>query len=256
MIIGTQSAQQLFQQAIAYRSSNPSQNPSFFILAGPSHIGKTAIIHETIKQILDKYMVYDFLHVRDMSEVLGKRHVLKIQAPSDDDKRFITDHDGKIYDDIGIRETNQRLQQSGFSGKKIVYVENMERINTAAANAFLKTCEEPLKNRLIIATTSHQSQLMDTILSRALMIPFHALSLEETTAYMDTHADRVQDATTKKRLPYLVMGKPGLIDQYIRMQDREEMSFVQMGIQTFEQMTDASVAPFARVAQLLSLHKA
>lgn len=253
MLIGNQSAQQLFQQALSYRSSNPGQNPSFFILAGPSHIGKTTLIKEKIGEILGNYITYDFLHVRDMSWVLGKRHTLKIDAPSDDDKRFIADKDGSVYDDVGIREVNQRLQKSGFSGKKIVYIENMERINGSAANAFLKTCEEPLANRLIIATTSHQSQLMDTILSRALVIPFHALSVEETNQYMKKHAGK--DGDTHKRLPFLVMGKPGLIERYFAHTDDEEMSYVHMGVRGFEQLSDPQ-APYTSLETLISMQKA
>ena len=59
--------------------------------------------------------------------------------------------------------------------RKVVLIENIERINAAAANAFLKNLEEPLPNRLIIATVSHQSQLLETIISRAIVIRFQAL---------------------------------------------------------------------------------
>jgi DNA polymerase III gamma/tau subunit len=45
-----------------------------------------------------------------------------------------------------------------------------------AMNAFLKTCEEPLPNRLIIATSVHQSQMIDTIISRSLLIKFNTIS--------------------------------------------------------------------------------
>jgi len=43
----------------------------------------------------------------------------------------------------------------------------------AAINAFLKTCEEPLPNRIIIATTANKSQIIDTVLSRSILIPFY-----------------------------------------------------------------------------------
>lgn len=58
-------------------------------------------------------------------------------------------------------------------------------MNRAAMNAFLKTCEEPLKNRIILATTSNKSRLLDTIISRAIVIPFFEYSYEELENYCD-----------------------------------------------------------------------
>jgi DNA polymerase-3 subunit delta' len=45
-------------------------------------------------------------------------------------------------------------------------------MNIASANAMLKTFEEPLENRLIIATTTSKSLLLDTIVSRAFIVRF------------------------------------------------------------------------------------
>ena len=46
-------------------------------------------------------------------------------------------------------------------------------MTTSSANALLKSLEEPLPNRLIIATTSNYKLLLDTIISRAMIIRFH-----------------------------------------------------------------------------------
>ncbi len=55
-------------------------------------------------------------------------------------------------------------------------LENIERMNPSSANAFLKAAEEPLAGRIIIATTTHPAQIMETIVSRAIVIPFQALT--------------------------------------------------------------------------------
>ncbi|MBR6907479.1 hypothetical protein IKN40_03085 [bacterium] len=39
----------------------------------------------------------------------------------------------------------------------MVIIENLQRMTNSAMNAFLKTCEEPLKNRYILATAEHES---------------------------------------------------------------------------------------------------
>lgn len=47
-------------------------------------------------------------------------------------------------------------------------------MTTQASNAFLKTLEEPLDNRFIIATCSNPNYLLDTIKSRATIVQFTA----------------------------------------------------------------------------------
>jgi len=150
---------------------------SFFIISGSKGIGKSSTVQEIMRQHLGQYFYHDFLWIRDLSAVIGKKHSLKIETPKDKEDRFIPiDQEGKTnYEDIGIREINHRLTTSPMGKNKVILIENIERIVPAAANAFLKNLEEPLPNRLIIATVSHQSQLLDTIISRAIVIRFQSL---------------------------------------------------------------------------------
>lgn len=74
--------------------------------------------------------------------------------------------------------------RSGIGTYKIVLLENIERMSLAAANAFLKTFEEPLQNRIIIATTSNVNAMLDTILSRAFIIKFELLSYDEVKQFL------------------------------------------------------------------------
>jgi len=134
------------------------------------------------------------LWIRDLSDVIGKKHILKIETPKDKEDRYIPlDPEGKThYEDIGIREVNHRLTTSPMGKQKVVLIENIERINAAAANAFLKNLEEPLPNRLIIATVSHQSQLLDTIISRAIVIRFQSMLPEAMKEFTTKYADVIQ----------------------------------------------------------------
>lgn len=69
----------------------------------------------------------------------------------------------------------------------MVYLENIERMTIAAANALLKSFEEPLPGRLIIASTSAAESLLDTIRSRALLVPFQLVGSEELRAAITSH---------------------------------------------------------------------
>ena len=69
---------------------------------------------------------------------------------------------------------------------KVLFLENIERMSVGAANALLKPLEEPLPNRLIIATTTQESQLLDTILSRAMVVRFQSLIEHNVRNYLQT----------------------------------------------------------------------
>jgi DNA polymerase-3 subunit delta' len=57
-------------------------------------------------------------------------------------------------------------QSAAQNGNKVAIIENCEKMTTAAANALLKTLEEPSNSRFLILTTSQVAQLPATILSR------------------------------------------------------------------------------------------
>ncbi len=70
-----------------------------------------------------------------------------------------------------IREVKKNLLlTSNTSGRRVVIVLNAEEMTTEAANAFLKTLEEPHENITIILTSSKKEMLMQTILSRCQQI--------------------------------------------------------------------------------------
>lgn len=66
-----------------------------------------------------------------------------------------------------IRDANVFLQKKSHLGKfKTVLIENAQTMTTAAANALLKTLEEPSENSVIILLTSDIDILLPTIVSR------------------------------------------------------------------------------------------
>lgn len=76
---------------------------------------------------------------------------------------------------IGIesmRETNNFLRQTSFEGGwKAAVLVHADRMNDSAANAFLKTLEEPPDRCVMLLVTDSPQSLLPTILSRCQMIP-------------------------------------------------------------------------------------
>jgi DNA polymerase-3 subunit delta' len=77
-----------------------------------------------------------------------------------------------------IRDVQHRLAYGIDGGKKVCIVDGAEKMNTQAANAFLKTLEEPPKDTVIILIVSQATALLPTILSRCQRINFSPLRRE------------------------------------------------------------------------------
>jgi DNA polymerase-3 subunit delta' len=72
-----------------------------------------------------------------------------------------------------IRMLEHRIQLTPNEGTyKICIIEDADQMTTQAANAFLKTLEEPPPDTIIILTTSRPNSLLPTITSRCQQIPF------------------------------------------------------------------------------------
>jgi len=70
-----------------------------------------------------------------------------------------------------VRHANRFLQKTAHLGKyKTVLIENSQTMTQAAANALLKTLEEPSANSVIILLTSDIEMLLPTIVSRCRVI--------------------------------------------------------------------------------------
>ena len=90
------------------------------------------------------------------------------------------------YVDMGTRDIVKRCSLSPLGQYKVIFLENIERMTISAANAFLKTFEEPLPGRLIIATTSNKDGLLDTIISRAFIVNFQIPGAHEVEQHLES----------------------------------------------------------------------
>ena len=168
-----------------------SKNPLFILLIGQKGLWKTSFIESFSDEILGVYKRSDFLYIRDCSEELEKTHTIQIETPTT--QKTIQLANWEIYENRGVREINSRLQQSAISGKKILFIENLERMTVSAMNAFLKTCEEPLSQRFIFATIDSENWVLPTIVSRALLVHFNLLDEQAMRAFLKSQDPDISD---------------------------------------------------------------
>ena len=87
---------------------------------------------------------------------------------------------------------------------KILVINNAEQMSVSAANAFLKTLEEPAKRAIIILITSQLGRLLPTIISRSVVLKFKTASKDEIFDFLKNYG-----AKDAKKYVNLSGGKPG-----------------------------------------------
>ncbi len=187
---GNEEARNVIEKILQHHQKE--EKPLFVLLVGEKGLGKASFLSELLENFLWNYKYQDLLLIKDCSQELEKTHTLAVETPSA--QKTIPLANGGLYENRGVREISSWLQQSAFSGKKCLLIENLERMSNAAMNAFLKTCEEPLKHRFIFATVSDESAILPTIFSRALLVRFAPLSTQQMKEFLyDKSVDKNWD---------------------------------------------------------------
>lgn len=183
-LIGQPQAIELLQQAIAQNRIAPA-----YLFVGPSGIGKSLAAKAFAEELLA------FNLTTEQQEKVKKRFF----AGNHPDLFWVTptyQHQGKLLtakeaEESGlkrkapplirieqIREIGQFLSRPPLEASRAVIVlEEAQSMNEGAANALLKTLEEPGKATLILLAPSVDS-LLPTLVSRCQRIPFYRLSLD------------------------------------------------------------------------------
>jgi len=93
----------------------------------------------------------------------AKAREVFIARPESKSRRIVT---------AQIRALEHALQMRAADGRrKVAIIADADRLQTEAANAFLKTLEEPPKDSLLLLLSSLPEALPETILSRCIAIP-------------------------------------------------------------------------------------
>jgi DNA polymerase III subunit delta' len=83
-----------------------------------------------------------------------------------------------------VKELQEQIQFRPQAGRRICILTEADRMNAAAANALLKTLEEPSPGNILLLTTSRPHALPMTILSRCQHLRFTPVSREEVARFL------------------------------------------------------------------------
>jgi DNA polymerase-3 subunit delta' len=114
------------------------------------------------------------------------------------------------------------------AGYKIAIIAGADRLNVQAANAFLKTLEEPPQKSILILLSTEPSRILETILSRCLRLNFSTETARSLSAAQSVWLQKFSSAASSEQKS--LFGRYRLLDALlqhlnaIREQTLEAMS--------------------------------
>ncbi len=173
------------QNIVDYLQKNliHSQLAHGYLFYGPEHIGKTKLAQTFMAAILCHAYQAD----KDLNPPCQKcLHCQQLAKGIHPDVYWVKREEGKK--DITIEQINElrgRLGMSSFlNSYKIAVIEEAEKMNRSAANALLKTLEEPTPHTILILLTSKINFLPATIASRCQVLRFKPVPLAEILNFL------------------------------------------------------------------------
>lgn len=122
------------------------------------------------------------------------------------------------------REVIRKIQHSPQAGeRKVAIVFEVDRFNISAANAFLKTLEEPPLNTTILLLTTRPHSLLATIRSRCQLfrLPTAPQAFDDPTAiaWLASYQTWLEDLLTggpggKRSIPHFTIGAYSLVERF------------------------------------------
>ena len=113
-----------------------------------------------------------------------------------------------------IRALSERLALTPqYGGAQVAILDPADAINHAAANALLKTLEEPQAERYLWLVSAHPQRLSATIRSRCQRVEFRLPPIEEAQAWLAAQGHAVAAAAEALEAS---RGHPGLADAWLR----------------------------------------
>lgn len=159
---------------LSQRAQNSSLHHALLV-KGPLGIGKTDFCNQLAKSILCKSL---------SNKPCGScQSCTLFDAQSHPDLHRVVS-EKQIGVDL-IRVAIQKLTSTAhLSGNKTLIIEQAESMTESAANALLKTLEEPTENTFLFLVSAYPERLLPTIISRCEKVNLHAPSFQQCKQWL------------------------------------------------------------------------
>lgn len=160
-LVGHRDTLNRFMDAWEKRDEHPLH--PVWMLTGPMGIGKATLAYKIAK------MVYG--NIGDFFIIDQDRNIDKDGKPKPD---------GKVISVYTVRAMIDKMQMSSMSGDwRVVLIDSVDQLNTAASNAILKLLEEPPAKTLFLLVVHQLANVLPTVRSRARVEKMRPLTMSE-----------------------------------------------------------------------------
>jgi DNA polymerase-3 subunit gamma/tau len=123
-----------------------------------------------------------------------------------------------------IRELTRRVEYAPTSSrKKVVILDEVHMLSTAAANALLKTLEEPPRHVVFLFCTTDPERVITTIKSRCLCFTFSRLSVDDIVGRLKYIADQEAIQISEPALRRLALAVNGGMRDAVNLLDQARL---------------------------------
>ncbi|HYG09891.1 MAG TPA: DNA polymerase III subunit delta' [Pyrinomonadaceae bacterium] len=212
-LVGNQRAQATLRRMLEQR-----RVPGALLFAGEEAVGKKLFALELAKA-LNCLSPVGIEACDKCSSCVRITHFADAQADKSDDAKHIiwSEHrdvglvkaDKRVINVQQVRDVELETNFRPHEGKARVFIiEDADKMNAHAANALLKTLEEPAPTSHLILVTTRPANLLTTIRSRCQTIRFAPLTSEEIENFLVRHQRRAGEEA--RLAAHLSRGRLGL----------------------------------------------